>query len=504
MITRFLQQTYFPPTLAQPESPASKAVTDQIDRMGQAIQSLAEQQKALAEAAGMQHADPVTRLDIFHGYIGVFIIAFVVTLLATPIMRRLAIKHGIIDKPNEARKIHKLPIAYLGGVAVFLGLVGGILFSYVAMAFPGLGLIAWHKTVHLIGDDPTNPVPYFVPPSILLGMTVIMLVGLIDDVVGIEPRLKIGGQLFAAAALAYDDVGVKVAKGVLAPTLGEWLHNRDLIFYIPTGFSIPFLTHPIPMGGAGIPVDVIYWTGTAIIAIFVLGACNASNLIDGLDGLLSGTTAICSAALLVIALSLAVADDGPRDAQRVVLCLALLGACLGFLPHNFNPATIFLGDCGSLLMGFTTIVIVLTLGDTGKTHFVLAGLVIYAIPIMDTCLAIVRRKMAGKRMSDPDSDHLHHMLKRALGVKGAVLTLYGIGALFGLLGIAMSLWRARVSYALAGIFIAYIAVISIKIARRKQIEDAAAARVLGVVSPGRTAPRPEKRPGPSDKDADSA
>jgi UDP-GlcNAc:undecaprenyl-phosphate GlcNAc-1-phosphate transferase len=355
---------------------------------------------------------------------------------------------------------------------VFLGLIGGILVSYVALIFPGLGIVGWHRTVHLSFTGDHFPVP----PSILLGMTVIMLVGLIDDVVGIEPRLKVAGQLFAAAALAFDNVGVQVARGLLSPTLGEWLNNRDLVFLIPMAFQIPFVTHMTDAGDAFLRVDVIYWTGTVIIAVFVLGACNASNLIDGLDGLLSGVTGICAAALLVIALSLAVADDGPRDAQRVVLCMALLGACLGFLPHNFNPATIFLGDAGSLLLGFTTIVIVLTLGDTGKTHLVLAGMVIYAIPIMDTCLAIVRRKMAGKKLSEPDSDHLHHMLKRGLGVKGAVLTLYGIGVMFGLLGIAMSLWKARVTYALAGVLIAYIAVVSIKIARRKQIEEAATAR----------------------------
>jgi UDP-GlcNAc:undecaprenyl-phosphate GlcNAc-1-phosphate transferase len=460
------------PTLQQ-ELP-QRAINERISALGESIQQLATEHQDLAQAAGIDTLDDPTRLDVFHGYIGVFIIAFLVTLLATPLMRRLAISHNIIDHPDDDRKIHKMPIAYLGGVAVFLGLVGGILFSYVAIAFPDLGIVGWHKTAHLTGDDPTNPFPYPVPFSVLLGITVIMLVGLIDDVVGIEPRLKIGGQLFAAAALAYDNVGVQVAKGILSPTLGEWLNNPDLIYSIPTGIAIPLLTQTLPTGDPGIVINVIYWTGTAIIAFFVLGACNASNLLDGLDGLLSGTTAICAAALLIVALSLAVLDDGPRDASRVILCMALLGACLGFLPHNFNPATIFLGDCGSLLLGFTTIVIVLTLGDTGRTHLVLAGLIIYAIPIMDTCLAIVRRKMSGKRMSDPDADHLHHMLKRALGVKGAVLTLYGIGILFGTLGVVMSLWKARVTFAIAGVFIAYIAVISIKIARRKQIEDAVA------------------------------
>lgn len=463
----------FPIDATLQQASPEQAINQQIERLGESIQQLALEQQDLAQAAGMQVEHITTRLDVFHGYIGVFVIAFLVTLLATPIMRRMAISHNIIDHPDE-RKVHTIPIAYLGGVAVFLGLFAGILFSYVAIAFPDLGIIGWHKTVHLTGDDPTNPIPFPVPISVLFGLTVIMLVGLIDDVVGIEPRLKIGGQLFAAAALAYDSVGVQVAKGILKPTLGEWLNNPDLIFFIPTGIAIPILTQTLPTGDPGITIDIIYWTGTAIIAVFVLGACNASNLLDGLDGLLSGTTAICAAALLVVALSLAVFDDGPRDASRVILCMALLGACLGFLPHNFNPATIFLGDCGSLLLGFTTIVIVLTLGDTGRTHLVLAGLVIYAIPIMDTCLAIVRRKMSGKRMSDPDADHLHHMLKRALGVKGAVLTLYGIGILFGTLGVVMSLWKARVTFAIAGILIAYIAVISIKIARKKQIEDAVA------------------------------
>jgi len=460
------------------------ALEHQIESLGRGIERLDEQYRSLAQAAGLEDGERLSRLDVFHGYIGVFVVAFVVTLLATPIMRRLAVSHGIIDRPDELRKVHKLPIAYLGGAAVFLGLVAGILLSYVGLIFPDLGFVGWHRTVHLTLTGDHLPVP----PSVLLGMTVIMLVGLIDDVVGIEPRLKIAGQLFAAAALAFDNVGVQVARGVLSPTLGEWLNNRDLIFLIPTGVSIPLVTN-VSAGEPYLQFDLVYWTGTVIIAIFVLGACNASNLIDGLDGLLSGVTGICAAALLIIALSLAVADDGPRDAQRVVLCMALLGACLGFLPHNFNPATIFLGDCGSLLLGFTTIVIVLTLGDTGKTHLVLAGMTIYAIPIMDTCLAIVRRKMAGKRLSDPDSDHLHHMLKRSLGVKGAVFTLYGIGILFGALGVIMSLWKARVTFALAGIFIAYIAVISIKSARRKQIEEAAATRKRGGGGPLAPAPR---------------
>lgn len=420
---------------------------------------------AIAEQAAAA-VEPATRLGIFHGYVGVFAIAFVVTLLATPVMRWLALKHGIVDRPSDPRKIHRRPVAYLGGVAVFLGLMAGILLSYLAPKLGGFGesLVSFHETGY---TEPGMEIPRPVPLSILLGMTVIMLLGLIDDVVGTLPRLKIAGMFVAAAALAIENVGVEVASGVLSPTLGVLLGNEELVWYLTLPVDLPFMSSTIP-------IDLIYWTGTAIIALFVLGACNAANLIDGLDGLLSGTTAIAAMGLLIVALSLAVVDDGPRDGQRIVLTMALLGACLGFLPHNFNPASIFLGDCGSLLLGFTTIVIVLTLGDTGRTNLVLAGLVIYSIPIIDTVLAIVRRKLAGKSISDADDQHLHHMLKRALGVKGAVFALYGIAGIFATMGVAMSIWRAKVTYAIAFVFASYIIVTAIKIARRAQLEAASA------------------------------
>jgi len=445
-------------------------IADRIVRLGEEIAKLSERHRELAALAGLDGEPAASRLEILQGYIGVAVVAFIVTLLTTPLARRLAIHLGIIDRPS-ARKIHSIPIAYLGGVSVFLGLMAGIFYSYLAIPFEGL--ISFHQTS--FGDPNLNEfgarggIPSPVPPSIVLGITVIMVVGLIDDVFGIMPRVKLGGQLFAAAALAYDDIGVKVAQGVLSPTLGELLNNRDLTWFID-----------LPIQGVSLELDLIYWTGTAVIAIFVLGGCNASNLIDGLDGLLTGVTAIAAAGILFIALGLAMVDDGPRDAQRIVLCLAVVGACLGFLPHNFNPASVFLGDCGSLTLGFCTVVMILMLGDsgqgTGRTYLVLAGLIIYAIPIIDTVLAIVRRKLAGKKMSEPDSDHLHHMLKRSLGVKGAVLTLYAVGIGFALLGVALSLGRARWIYALALLFASYIAVYSIKIARRKQLEEQAVRR----------------------------
>lgn len=470
----------FPESMDTAKRPTlSPELVGRIEDLGRSIERLAAEQSEVARMAGiMPDSSTVHWMQVFNGYVSVLVVAFLVTLLATPVMRRLALSHGVIDHPTDPRKVHRVPIAYLGGVAVYLGIMAGIFVSYFGV-FDST-IVEYHDVVKAAPGMLDNR---FVPPWVLLGLTVIMVIGLIDDVTGISPRVKIGGQLLAAAALAYGDIGVKVAHGVLAPTIGKLLHNPGLVYSIPLGFEAPFL-------GTVVEIDIIYWTGTAVIAVFVLGACNASNLIDGLDGLLSGVTGIATLGLLAVSLMLVFTDPGPRDAQRIVLCMALLGACLGFLPHNFNPATIFLGDCGSLLLGFATIVIILTLGDKGRTDLVIAGLIIYAIPILDTVLAIVRRKMAGKSMSDADSDHLHHMLKRAFGVKGAVFILYGIGTGFAVLGILLAFSGARFVYTLALLFAAFIVVYSMKIARRKQLEQQSLQRVI---APAGAAPA-EKKP----------
>ncbi|HEB61154.1 MAG TPA: undecaprenyl/decaprenyl-phosphate alpha-N-acetylglucosaminyl 1-phosphate transferase, partial [Phycisphaeraceae bacterium] len=311
----------------------------------------------------------------------------------------------------------------------------------------------------------------FPPTAIVLGITLILVTGIVDDVWGLSPRLKVGGQLLAAAALAVEDVGVHVASGLLKP-IGELLGNPSLVYHIPLPGDFTIL------GSGSIEIDIVYWVGTAIIAIAVLGACNASNLLDGLDGLLSGITAIAAAGLVIISLYLASVmpggqlphPEGELDAARIIISLALLGACLGFLPYNFNPAVIFLGDAGSMLLGFTTISIILMLGERGYTHLVLAGLIVYAVPIIDTTLAIVRRKLAGKPLMSPDDQHLHHMLKRSLGVKGAVFVLYGISAAFGFVGITLVFFRGRIAYAVAMVLAAFVGVIAIKIARKNIAE----------------------------------
>ena len=382
--------------------------------------------------------------ELLNGYLGVFIVGFLVTLVATPFVRRLAIAMEIIDRPNESRKEHKYPIAYLGGLAVFLGVFAAIAFSFLMLDGPAGEL---------------GPVPL----SIIIGILAITFTGLADDVWGWDPRLKIMGQLIAAAALALEDIGTRVAEGAFTPFFGA--PTETLLTLGPLALQ------------AG---DVYYWLGTALIAFFVLGGCNAMNLIDGLDGLCSGTAAIMGTALLALSLLMATAAPIPDPYEslagvRIVLCLALLGGVLGFLPWNFNPAVIFLGDCGSLLIGYLLVVIILLLGEFGQTHLVFAGLIIFALPIMDTSLAILRRKLAGVSMAQADANHIHHLAKRALGgVKKAVVALYGMSFLFGLLGVLLGalaieqIVRLRIVYVAAIVLFATIAAVSLKTALRNR------------------------------------
>ena len=384
----------------------------------------------------------VSVMGLLNNYSVLFIIAFVVTLLVTPLIRRAAIKADIVDHPDDLRKAHRAPVAYLGGLAVFIGVLVAVGLSY----FP------------IGGADPTYQ---HIPLSIVVGMVAITFTGLADDVWGWHPRLKMAGQLVAAAALAIDDVGVRVAEGLLKPVLQD---PQTLLL------GTSWLTSG----------DIYYWVGTALIAIFVLGGCNAANLIDGLDGLLSGVVAIVAAGLLVICILMAVTADPVNGESsiagaRIALCFALLGAVLGFLPHNFNPATIFLGDCGSLLLGYLCIVIILMLGHEGKTPLVFAGLIIFALPIMDTALAIARRKLAGRSLSDADDRHIHHQLLKALsGVKRAVVVLYGVSAAFAVLGVSLAFLvtlteiRVRVVYAIAIVLFGFVGVIAFKSAHRQE------------------------------------
>ncbi|MSR18329.1 MAG: undecaprenyl/decaprenyl-phosphate alpha-N-acetylglucosaminyl 1-phosphate transferase [Phycisphaerales bacterium] len=383
----------------------------------------------------------VGAISALNTYAPVFVGAFLTTLIATPLVHRVATLAGIIDKPDQQRKHHSYPIAYLGGTAVFLGLLVGLAISYVGISGPAADL---------------PPVPI----AVIAGMVAIAFTGLADDIWKWDPRLKIAGQLVAAAALAAQEVGTGVASGLLQPILG----NSDQVL---AGFGWAELTNG----------QLYYWIGTALVAVFVLGGCNSANLIDGLDGLLTGTGVIMSLGLIIIALLMAAklpVDDieTTQVAARVVLPLVLMGALLGFLPWNFNPAVIFLGDCGSLLIGYCLVTSIMLFAEVGYTSLVFAGLIVFALPILDTMLAIVRRKVAGLPMSTPDANHLHHQLKRALGsVRKAVLALYGITICFTGLGIGlaamvlMTQMRTLIVYGIISVIFLSIVVYAYKIAR---------------------------------------
>lgn len=366
--------------------------------------------------------------------------SLVATLLAVPVARAVAHATGVVDQPDAVRKLHGRTVAYLGGVGVFVGAFVGIV---VGAVMSGTAL------------DALPPVPF----SIVLGMVAITFTGLADDIWKFDARLKVAGQLVAAAALAIDEIGVNVATGLLTPILGA---PRETLFALGS----------LTVQNA----QLYYWVGTAFVALFVLGGCNAANLVDGLDGLLAGVSAVMALGLL--GLSLLVIFALPPDATeidsitqsmagaRVTLCASLLGACLGFLVYNFNPASIFLGDAGSLLIGYLSVTIVMSFAnlrpfdcpyapgpaphaadglpsltpDRGfegmATLLVMCGLAMFGVPILDTALSIIRRWRAGVPFSTPDANHLHHRVKRAMGgsVRKAVLSLYGLELGLVLLG----------------------------------------------------------------------
>ena len=395
---------------------------------------------ALSPAGAPVHKVFIDAVEMLNVFAPVFIAGFLITLAATPVVRRLALIVGVIDTPDAHRKHHKAPVAYLGGLAVFMGFMAAMLVSSVAIDFESVDLAP-------------------VPISILVGATTIALTGLADDIWKWDARLKIAGQLVAAAALAYSNIGIGAVTGFLQPFVGA--ANEEL-FHV--GSTVIFNS------------TLYYWVGTAFLGFVIIGGCNAANLIDGLDGLLTGTTAIMSSGFLAISLLLAstVMVEDPSTSfvgVRVALSLALLGCMLGFLPWNFNPAVIFLGDCGSLLIGYLCVTTILLFGEQGAPSLVVAGFIIFGLPITDTTLAIIRRKVAGVPMSTPDAQHIHHQVKRLFGsVKKSVFALYGLTLIFTFIGVAiasvllLTQTRVLVVYSIGIAFFGFVISVAVKIA----------------------------------------
>lgn len=412
--------------------------------------------------------------DVLSPYMWVFFAAFAVSFAMTPLMRRLALYNGIVDWPDLKRKAHVDPVAYLGGVAVFLGWLAGMLACFLVVphyveplkemaadgSLPERFSGMWNVVVGTTMAENAATPHIAIPTSILYGASIITVVGFWDDVYGISPSVKVGGQILAAALLAAEDVGTQLAAGVLRSVGSLTPYNETFAQWASIGD--PTWAYPV------------YWIGAAFVVIIVVGGCNATNLLDGLDGLASGVTAIVATGFAVISVCLAMglytgyAYSPILDPVRIAMCLALLGATLGFLPYNFNPATIFMGDAGSMLLGFLCASMVLLFAEKADPALVMAALIVFALPIIDTSVAIVRRKLQGMPIFSPDNRHLHHQLIRTgMSVRQAVIVLYLMAFSFMVLGSAMIFMRLRYVAAVFIVLFAFIVVMAWKVGHQQ-------------------------------------
>ena len=330
-----------------------------------------------------------------------FTIAFVTAFMLTPHTIKLAKKLGAVDTPKDQRRINKITMPRLGGLAVIAGFLVSIVYLLIVMTIEGkIDLTQDNTNVKLFG--------------FILGAGIIGITCFIDDVKGVKAIFKLIAQILASI--------ICIKSGILIENV-----------------SLPFVD------GSKIPL-IIY----EIVTVFwIVGITNALNLIDGLDGLSTGITLISCLSLLII-FSL---NGSPLIS--IILITALGGSLVGFLPYNFNPAKTFIGDTGSNFLGYClSIISILGIAKTYTAIVIVAPLLVLALPIFDTLSSIVRRIIQGKSLKaiiQPDANHLHHkMLKKGFSQKQAVLILYGISAVFGMFAIILmeSGWLKALSFAL--------------------------------------------------------
>ncbi len=302
------------------------------------------------------------------------VVAFGISICATPLVRRLAFKIGAVDVPKDSRRMHDHPIPRLGGLAIFFG----FLLSVLLFVPIGRGL-----------------------RGILLGAVIIVVLGIFDDIYSLRAMPKFIIQIVAAS--------VAVAHGVSI----EAINNPNI-------FSEE-------------PYWVLGWLSIPVSVIWIVAITNSVNLIDGLDGLADGVSTIGALTMLVIALLL-----GEEDIA--VICGALVGACVGFMPYNLNPARIFMGDTGATFLGF--ILACVSIQGLFKYYAVISFLVpfiILGLPIFDTSAAFIRRILRGQSPMTADRGHIHHkLIDMGMNQKQAVSTLYIISGVLGLSAVMLT------------------------------------------------------------------
>lgn len=324
------------------------------------------------------------------------IITAIISAIATPLVIKLAIKLNAIDIPNDSRRIHKKPTPLMGGVAIYIAFIVGVILNISNFSIQDLGL--------------------------LIGATVIIIGGIIDDINELRPKYKLLFQIIAAVIL--------------------------IVF----GLKINLVTNPLNIGGTFLNLGIL---GIPLTIIWVIGITNAFNLIDGVDGLAAGVGFISSVTLFIVSII-----NGRGDAAFLTAILS--GSIIGFLPYNFNPASIFMGDTGSQLLGFLLAAISIDGAIKSATALVIAvPLLALGLPIYDTLFAMIRRKVNGKPIMQGDKGHLHHrLLGLGLTQRQVVLIMYLISAILGGIAIiAMQISSKKAYFLLASVvtLIAFIA-----------------------------------------------
>ncbi|MGG4451630.1 MULTISPECIES: glycosyltransferase family 4 protein [Brevibacillus] len=305
-----------------------------------------------------------------------FLTSLIISFIATPYVKNLAVKVGAVDAPNQ-RKVHTRIMPRMGGLAIYIGyLVAFFLF------------VPYTSISEMLG--------------IFIGSTIVMVVGMLDDKYQLSPKWKLLGQLVATA-----------------------------IVVIPFGLKIGVVNLPYS-GSIDFSSGWLFWLAIPITMFWIVGVTNAVNLIDGLDGLSAGVSAIAAGTMGVMALLM-------DDYKVATYCFVLLGAILGFLYFNFHPARLFMGDTGSLFLGFN--LAALSIMGFKEALFVsfIIPIVVLGVPLWDTFFAIVRRIVNKKPISSPDKGHLHHcLLNMGLSHRSTVLTIYSISIFFGTMAILLT------------------------------------------------------------------
>ena len=331
-----------------------------------------------------------------------FMIAFVTAFMATPYTIRFAKKVGAVDIPQDPRRINKIVMPRLGGLAVILGFFVSVIYLLIVMSIEG-------KINIFLEDD-----LYLKLFGFLLGELIIGLTCFYDDVKNAPALVKLTAQILAGIVLV--KCGIRID------------HFEFGIFNVPASNTLFY------------DIFSVMW---------VVGITNAMNLIDGLDGLSTGISIIsCISLLIIFAL-----NGSPLIS--IILITSLCGSLVGFLPYNFNPAKTFIGDTGSNFLGYALSVIsILGVAKTYTAIVIVAPLIVLALPLFDTVFAIIRRVIKSrslKAIMKPDAGHLHHkMLQKGFTQKQAVLILYALSATFGMFAIILldsGLWKA-ISFAL--------------------------------------------------------